>query len=184
MTCSDGSEVELLDIVSIPLLRAVPAGYQSENYLVDVGARWNRVGRAPWTMLLEAADVYDDAFWHDYGNTFHGVRDRVPESETATLKRSLQMISVPRLRIVVSSERQYMSLIPRRKIRAEFIYEGARFRLAVTDPVVEKKCLSQKDRHYQVETAMLCVSVGEPFKGAAYRLVAAVITPRRCEVRT
>ena len=34
---------------------------------------------------------------------------------------------------------------------------------------------------YPVGMALLCISVSEPFQGFVYRLVATIITPRRCE---
>jgi hypothetical protein len=43
--------------------------------------------------------------------------------------------------------------------------------------VVEKAYLACEDGIYPVDDAILCVSLGEVYKGYAYKLVAALITP-------
>ena len=54
---------------------------------------------------------------------------------------------------------------------------GVRYRLAVTDPIVESKYLAGNDGTYDVGNAILCISLGEPYKGYAYKLIAGVIVP-------
>src|SRR6266851_492506 len=64
---------------------------------------------------------------------------------------------------------------PGRKVRGEFSLNGVRYRLAVTDPIVESKYLAGNDGTYDVGNAILCISLGEPYKGYAYKLIAGVI---------
>jgi len=70
---------------------------------------------------------------------------------------------------------------PGRKVRGEFSLNGVRYRLAVTDPIVESKYLAGNDGTYDVGNAILCISLGEPYKGYAkgyaYKLIAGVIVP-------
>lgn len=40
--CDDGTELRLLDVVTIPLLEARPSAYQIENHLIDANQRWRR----------------------------------------------------------------------------------------------------------------------------------------------
>ena len=39
----DGSEPRLLDVVDVPVIKAHPSEYQSENWLLDPGRRWERI---------------------------------------------------------------------------------------------------------------------------------------------
>jgi hypothetical protein len=38
-----------LDILDVPLLRAAPCGHQTENHLIDLARRWNKVGALDWS---------------------------------------------------------------------------------------------------------------------------------------
>jgi hypothetical protein len=48
----------------------------------------------------------------------------------------------------------------------------------VTDPVVERQYLAGKDDEYKVGHAILCISLGEPYGGYAYKLIAGVFVKR------
>ena len=41
----DGSDIRVLDIIDVPLIRAQPSSYQSENWLLDPGYYWALQGR-------------------------------------------------------------------------------------------------------------------------------------------
>jgi hypothetical protein len=47
----------------------------------------------------------------------------------------------------------------------------------VTDPTVEGQYLAGEDGEFHVGECYATVSLGEPFKGHCYKLVAAIITP-------
>ncbi len=61
---------------------------------------------------------------------------------------------------------------------------GEHYCLVVTDPFVEKRYLATKTGIYDVVDSVLCVSLGEPVSGHAYKLVAAVMTRTRIEGNT
>jgi hypothetical protein len=44
---------------------------------------------------------------------------------------------------------------------------------------MERSYLRGKNGTFPVADALLCISLGEPFKGYAYKLAAALITPDR-----
>lgn len=67
----------------------------------------------------------------------------------------------------------------RRRLRARFELCGESYKIAVTDPVVECAYLAGKDGENKIDNALLCVSLGETYHGFAFKLAAAVITPRR-----
>jgi hypothetical protein len=56
---------------------------------------------------------------------------------------------------------------------------GLHYCLAVTDPLAESKYLVAQNGTYQVQDAVVCVSLAEPFHGFAYKLVASIITPEQ-----
>jgi hypothetical protein len=65
-----------------------------------------------------------------------------------------------------------------RRVYAEFTYDGARYVLAVTDPVVEREMLSGEDRTVEFAAdTLLCISLGELHDGFAYKLVAGIVRP-------
>lgn len=178
MRCVHGGKPNVLDILRIPLGSHQPQGHQIENYILHPGVPWGLVGRADWTTVLRAEDKFDSAFWRDGRSSYHGIQDRVPLLAAPHLGASLKLVNVHDLKILVV--REGASGL-RRKVRADFMYHGVRYRLKVTDPFIEHECL-KRDRDNLVRPhALLCVSAGKPYKGYVYRLVAAIITPKRCE---
>lgn len=182
MCSGDGSPVEVLDIVRVPLVAPVPSGYQLENYLLDRSRAWEREGRAHWTTVYQSQGLYDEGFWKDYGSTSHGIRDQIPGDAVETLGGSLALIFVRQFQLLVDWGHDHT------KVRAQFMYEGEQYRLMVTDPKIDQPLIEiSEERHasacYDRGMAMLCISVGELFHGTAYRLVASVITPHQCEER-
>jgi len=65
----------------------------------------------------------------------------------------------------------------KKRIRAEFVHNGANYSLIVTDPSVEKKYGGKEEGEYRFDKGdiYLCISIGEPFGGYCYKLVAGVI---------
>ena len=92
---------------------------------------------------------------------------------------SLYLIRVPclRLRVGAKAPGQFDS---KRIVRGEFNYHGTVYRLGVTDPVIEIKYLSGQDGRYEIPQAVLCVSLGDPFQGYFYKLIASVLYEERC----
>ncbi|SRR5712691_638507 len=170
--CADGGSPVLLDIFEVPFDRPNPQGYQVENHLVDDSIPWQRVGPFSVGRVAELRD-HPGELWLNEDSSGNGLNDRVVEAvANAQIRSSLVLIQPEDLRIEV--RREYEN---RKKVRASFSYEGVRYRLKVTDPVVEKTRLAGPEGDYRVGdgTASLCISLGEPFRGYCYKLVAAVI---------
>jgi len=62
----------------------------------------------------------------------------------------------------------------KRVVRAKFTYLNNDHDLRVTDPLIERTYLAKSNGQYLVGSAFLCVSLGEPFGGHYYKLVAAI----------
>jgi len=87
---------------------------------------------------------------------------------------SLNLVSVEHLRILVGRKTlDYPD--SKRAVRGEFTYRGVTYRLDVTDPVVEREYLCKADGQYVINRPVLCVSLGDPYEGYFYKLLAAVL---------
>lgn len=172
----DGTDPEVLDIMSIPLLEAGSRGHQTENHVIDSGFYWRKEGGLLWQDLAAAVDQVSGDLWVNGFSSHHGTNDRIPEKIASKLTNSLLLVRPQALAIKVAVEGSD-SGGPKRKIRASFALNGRKYLLAVTDPIVETDYLSKPDGYYPIADAYLCVSAGEGFMGYCYKLVAAIVRP-------
>jgi hypothetical protein len=164
----DGRCPQLLDIVTIPVRHAAPQDYQRENYLIGSG-RWSSEARFEGDLAHLCDRV--DTLWLNGCRSGGGINDRVPVAEANKLRSSLLLIAPEsvQMRVVNSFEKK--------SVRVRFIYRRVCYDLKVTDPVAEARYL---DRPVGTETIRtrplhLCVSLGVPFEGYVYKLVASII---------
>jgi hypothetical protein len=176
-----GKKAQLLDIVTVPLDEHSPSGHQVENHILAEDYYWSKEGTATWDQVRDAVDAYDAVFWQAAKSTYHGLNDKVPDDVVAGIPSSLKLIALPNLELVVRMEPGYAGRPGRRRVRARFEYEGEQYLLSVTDPQIEEEYLLQGDGNYEVENAILCISLAEVWNDYAFRLAASVITPDRCE---
>ena len=66
---------------------------------------------------------------------------------------------------------------PKRRVQGRFRHNDVDYWIWVTDVMFEQEYLGKPDGEYSVGQAYLTVSLGEPHKEYAYKLIAAVITP-------
>lgn len=171
----DGQDPKLFDIVRIPMTEPRPHGFQTENHLIDENYYWSRNGSAAWGELNAALDPVKGVLWDNSSSGFNGLHDRVEENVANRLQSSLMLIEVKDLSLSVVIEGVAFGH-GKRKVRGRFSLNGAQYLLAVTDPVVERQYLASKDGEYRIGRAVLCISLGEPYKGHAYKLIAGVFT--------
>jgi hypothetical protein len=168
----DGSEPKVLDVVEVPLLHHEPKSHQQENWLLDPARRWARAGRVTWD---QAATFAEDppALWDNGSSTREGTNDRVSEADAGRLSGSLYLLPLEgmRLRLYAPDPRDPFN----RRVQAEFAHRGVDYRLRVTDPIVERRYLLRDEDSYSIGRCLVTVSLGEPFNGFCYKLVAAVI---------
>lgn len=89
---------------------------------------------------------------------------------------SLCLIRVPNLTLSVYPPGEAFGNY-RRRVQGKFLHNGTEYWLRVTDPEYERKYLQMPDGEYLVGEAFLTVSLGEPFRGNSYKLIAAIIEP-------
>lgn len=172
--------MSILDIINVPLSLAEPEHHQKENHVIDADRYWELAGRVTWHSVQNAVEDPAGPLWLNGYSSSNGQNDRVPESELNRLSRSLYLIRPEYLHLQVATEGGDSGL-RRRRVRASFGLSGHHYCLVVTDPQVECRCLAGGDGTTPVREALLCVSLGEAFKGYAYKLAATVITSDRAD---
>lgn len=171
---ADGGDPQVLDVIDVPLLSPRPKTYQRENWLLDPNHRWAKVGQATWNDLRSMTDR-DEPLWINGHSTRVGQNDRIPLAETAAISNSLRLIKVEALTVTVSEPSRPSADFP--MLRGSFNYLGDEYRFRITDPESESGSLNLSYGDYSVGERYLVVSLGEPFEGHAYKLIATIIKP-------
>lgn len=172
----NGAMPALLEVIDMPMQASQPHGYQSENHLIDDKFYWTPRGAVTWASLQAAVEDPGGLLWLNGDSTTYGENDRVSDQQIAALTKSLYLVRPADLTIIVAVEGGGM-YPEKRRVRARFKLKGHRYCLSVTDPKVESVALNGEDGESPISEALLCVSLGEVWNGAAYKLVAAIITP-------
>jgi len=176
----NGKLADVLDVVTVPMLEARPHGHQTENHLIDPDDYWEKQARATWAQIVAATDTVTGSLWSNGDSSYHGTNDKVAGALANRLTNSLLLIEPTRLELMVARESQYQGG-SKRKVRANFDFNGARYNFVVTDPWIEAKYLAGADGNYPVEGSRLCISLAEVINGLAIKLVATVLTEDRTE---
>ena len=174
----DGSDPKLLDVIDVPLLRAVPHACQVENWLIDPGYYWTRVRSAGWAELQQFVES-PPTLWVNSQSTYHGLYDEIAQAIADALPGSLYLIRIDQVTLHVFAPQEAFGN-PKRRVQANFTHRAVPYRLWVTDPVLERTYLAQPDAFYQLGECCLTISLGEPFQKKdgswhRYKLVAAIV---------
>jgi hypothetical protein len=175
----NGEDPTVLDVIDVPVLEPRPRAFQSENWLLDPNYYWSKVRRFHPSDL---SDFVDNAgpLWLNVGSTVAGRNDEIPVDLANGLTSSLTLARVPEVRISVFSPGA-ASGDSKRRVQARFALGGEDYWLWVTDPVYERRYLAQENGDYELGPSYLTLSLGEPYRGYVYKLVAAIVEepPRR-----
>ena len=170
----DGSDPVPLDIVAIPVLRRQPEHYQSENWLLDDQYYWRKLGTYSRSDLPNLVDPVDE-LWVDGYSTHNGINDKIPMERADSLSSSLRLIQVERLTLSVFAPGEAFGN-SKRRVQGRFEHAGDRYALWVTDPGHEREHLKKLNGTYELGPCHLTISLGEPYEGFCYKLIAAIIT--------
>jgi hypothetical protein len=173
----DGSDPSVLDIIDVPLIRHQPHACQTENWILDPDYYWTRIRQVGWGELRNFIEN-PPTLWTNGRSTINGSNDEILCPDADTLPGSLYLIHVASLELrVFAPSAAYNN--PKRRVLADFRYQGIRYAFWVTDPLIERIYKARNDGTYQVGESCLCVSLGEPFRKGEeefrYKLVAALI---------
>jgi len=90
----DGSDPRVLDMIEIPLLDAIPDGYQVENWTLDPDRCWVKQGRVTWAQLAQLEDDASPLWLNGAPSTRRGMHDRVAAEDVDGFDYSLRLIRV------------------------------------------------------------------------------------------
>ena len=169
----DGSEPRILDVIDLPVREARPKGYQQENWLLDPNNCWRKVHHIAPHALAQLEDPVGPLWINGY-RTNHGRNDRLPLERAGSIDNSLRLIRIGKLKLDVFAPRLEQGDFKRR-IKGQFRYASEGYRLWVTDPVYEERYLNLPNGSYLLGECFLTVSLGEPYQGFAYKLIAAIV---------
>src|SRR5262245_1181489 len=79
-TNTDGTLTAVGDVVEIDFVKHEPFHFQRENYLIDEGARWRKIGEEASDRLLELVDE-PASLWGAGSNSWGYANNRVAEEE-------------------------------------------------------------------------------------------------------
>ena len=173
----DGTEPQLLDVVTVDLHEARPAPGQPENWVI---------GKTPWVLWERPAGRQLEPRLRSALNrneTLLGFDGRsIPESDAGSVTSSLTLVAPPVVLWSLGRDVGY------RQQPAVLLKLGAKWlRLPVTDPVwvpLIVRHLSGKEAGWHKNEAAgippgakvwITVSLSEPFHGQCYKLAAAIV---------
>ena len=173
--CTDGSIPRVLDVIEVPVLGGKPRDYQQENWLLDPKCKWEKESSLPFDRLRQWADE-TDALWINGISTYQGLNDQVPEQQAETFRHSLLLIPVEDLALrVFAPGAEYGN--SQKRVNGHFTYNDTEYRLRMTDNDYEYNYLQRPAGLYPIGRCFLTISLGEPYNGFAYKLIAAIIEP-------
>lgn len=174
---TSGVEANLLDILEIPLIKAISHNYQTENHLIDTSKNWKKVGEGTARQVEDAIDEHSGPLWLNQDASWMYRNNRVLDTDAVTLGSSLLLIQPSSLRIKGGRRGGSYDDADDWLVKSYFTYSGSQYTLAVTDPDIEARFAEGGDVEADMTGVAICVSLGEIHRGYAYKLVAAVIEP-------
>lgn len=168
ITYEDWSEAKVLDIIRIPFGKPAPRIFQPENVEIVRGV-WQKTGSLEKGGIKELCD-YPEHIW-PYGKE----NDRVDfEFISKNGMDSSLLLIKPEAGVLLVNEVTF----GKQKLKCSFKYNAVQYMLSVTDPVYEKEYRNKAAGSYKLPSQgiYLCISLGEPYNGFCYKLVATIIT--------
>jgi hypothetical protein len=145
--------VKPLQKILMKFSRHVPLIHQPENYLID-----ETVWRQNYSIDLNEINNYldhPDSLWGE-GNRVSYIQIRLG---TIKIEQSLYLVKVDNIQLYMKDDKRKIS----------FIYNELDYELPVTDPNFDKVV-----NDFSEICGVICVSLGEEFKGNCYKLVATI----------
>ena len=170
---ADGSLPLLLDVIDVPVTAPRPEEHHRENWLLDPGHRWTRVGRFDVDALPKWADAVDSLWPNGFG-TSSGLNDKVPAQAAGSLNTSLHLIETD-LEVRVFNPGAARGDF-RRRLQDRFWYNRTEYRMWVTDPDQEQQFFAGPNGTFHLGRCFLTVSLSlAAYYGFHYKLIAAII---------
>ena len=168
----DNSYAQKLDIIRIKFNAPAAPSFQQENNVIDDEVYWAKTGQATFADLENLVDS-PQALWENGNHSYSGVNDRVSMDFLAEPRQTLLLIKPSNVTISVEAEGAQFGN-HKRVVRAHFKYNRVDYALTVKDAEAEAYYLGQVNGTYPLTASYFTISLGEPYKGDAYKLVAAI----------
>lgn len=169
---SDGSSPAVLDVINLELLRYKPHQHQQENWVINHDVPISKIDRINYESAKQFIDTTPN-LWDGFSSSSNFVNNRVETKLIQNHKDSLRLIKVDNLALSVVE-----SISGKKQLRGAFEFFGTEHALAVTDILQEERFLNQlQGKTMDFGGCLLTVSLGEPYKGFCYKLIAGVILP-------
>jgi hypothetical protein len=176
-TMDNGVAAAVFDVVRVPVTAPRPEFYQPENWVVPQRGDWTYVR----TLSQEEARAKLAGLAQTEPQLFGNESDRISVqaiSSGATITESLAVVRPNSLRWWIGT-----SLRGNRQTRALFDLSGTSYSLGITDPAWETHLGGLGEGQHELDAVVgdeqreffFTVSLGEPFNGDCYKLIAAVI---------
>nr|WP_315491509.1 hypothetical protein [uncultured Rhodoferax sp.] len=176
----DGTDPQVLDVVDVPLIKPKPHACQTENWLLSTEHYWEKADSLSW-MQARALAENPAVLWTHGDSTYHGMNDQIEHARAGHFVNSICLIHIQSVDIHVFVPGANFQDF-KRKVQARFVFNGANYRIWVTDPKIEKQYLAGADGISHLGECLMTVSLAEPHKkndGSVYQyLLAAAIIPR------
>lgn len=138
---NDGSEVKILDIVEIPIVQHNPIAGQPENYIINEKEKWQKVSTFRADSMLNIIENVTD-IWYEQDVPSNMVTANYDEQ--GFIKQSLYLIKPINLRIMLSNEYNDFNQQYKRKIYANFNYNGIDYEnISITCPSTRRILTNQ-----------------------------------------
>ncbi len=154
--------ISLLDLVKVKIAGAMNETYQVENVLVDKYS-FEKIRHLPLT------EKHLDALCSDDATLFGNTLNHITKKESASIHHSLMLIKVQQLDVLITSTPLKTG------IKANFIYNRAKYELPVTDVCFCDRLMANRDFYKSANAFYLTVSLGVLYEEKHFKLAAGVI---------
>jgi len=165
------STPQLLDIIKISIEKDQPVFYQPENVLIGEG-KWEFKGKYKEDLLERLCDN-PKLLWQ---NEPYKDRISLEDIKKTANQSSLLLIKVKTL-IIRRVNKITEFGTTKNKVRGVFTSNNIEYDLGITDIKIEDDYRNKNEGDYPISSdrIFLCISLGEPFGGYCYKLIASVI---------
>ncbi|MDZ5813703.1 dual OB domain-containing protein [Stenotrophomonas maltophilia] len=169
-----GKTAQVFDVINIAVLKKDNHQFQKENVVIDNRHYWIKESTFDKSILKTLEDR-PSTLWENGDSSYSGLNDRVDINILTHQRETLYLIQPQDLEFTVLAEGASFG-DHKRSIRAHFNFNGTKYALKVTDPSIIERHLSMENGRYKdASVTHLTISLGEPYKGHAYKLVAAAL---------
>jgi hypothetical protein len=181
MPINDGAPLAPLDIVDVPLTQYAKDTMHPEDWIIDAGTKWTRVGKMDANGLGSLEEQPNDLWLESTAHT-----DRVTGSflSRRSKHQSIYLIRPTDFRIELSYEHNPFKNKNQKKSKAKFTYRHQAYQMSLTDPAfTNKHCTTYPALGAQAtivrppyrDKCLVCVSLTPVFNGFHYKVVATVL---------